>query len=75
MIKYASNAYLAARLTFVNTLPMFARLSAPTSSTLSRVWGWIIGSALISFNRAWMRRLMFPQGHSGPDRRSPGRRL
>ncbi len=76
MIKYASNSYLATRLTFANTLANLCEaVGADILDVLERRRSRSSDRAPLPQARPWLRRLVLPEGHARAHRRRRGRRL
>ena len=66
LIKYASNAFLATKITFINEIAdLCERVGAGRSGSGAGGSGWTGASGRSPASRAGLWRLVFPQGHAG----------
>ena len=74
LIKYAANAFLATKITFINEIADLCERSAPTSRTSRAASASTTASAANSCMPAGFRRLLLSQGHARAGQDGAGRR-
>ena len=73
MIKYASNAFLAVKISFINEVAGLCDLVGADVVQVARAWGLILASDKPFWSRHRLRGLLLPQGYPGAvAHRQPG---
>jgi UDPglucose 6-dehydrogenase len=74
LIKYAANAFLATKITFINEMADLCEKVGAMCTTSPRAWGSTAGSAEVPASRARLWRLLLPQGHARVNQDRAGER-